>query len=426
MVKFQSFIAVFFLMLFFIFVGLSMPTIGQTIYPTALPFSTLYPTATDYPIQATYTEQPDYPDQETYTPQPPLPTSTIYPPRYETIVYTVTPSPTNTPCLITSSQSGKFRSVRWAGSTSSGIPNGSPVPNINSSFTGVDLYNLPYRNTNSPTSDSYIAASGFGGAIHNLASLNETWIVVPITSVKLQIIPVGTNILGFYVGKTRESAIRIGWNTTSPIATTTLDLSTYSTICGHYIVYLRGYQVDGYNVGGLFFQWDIGSGFVNIPTTNMHGVDPLTNQASQLPATPTPTNTATKTNTPTTTSTATETMVPTETFTPIPTETMTPIPTETFTLVPTETFTPLPTETETLIPTETATLIPTETLTLVPTETQTLTPTLTLVPTETATVMATETETPTPTIELVPITTTVSLDASKYLPRILFVMPFKK
>lgn len=89
--------------------------IGQTVFPTALPTATIYPTSTAYATQVPYSTATEYPDNPTYTPLPPLATATNYntptivpqwtytaentptPRPTLTLIFTNTPRPTKTP-----------------------------------------------------------------------------------------------------------------------------------------------------------------------------------------------------------------------------------------------------------------------------------------------------------------------------------------
>jgi hypothetical protein len=120
----------------------------------------------------------------------------------------------------------------------------------------------------------------------------------------------------------------------------------------------------------------------------------LSNAATQVIVTPTPT--PTNTYTPTDTYTPTFTPTYTQTLTPTITLTFTPTNTPTITLTPTVTFTITNTATASFTPTvPTNTFTSTPTITNTPTVTQT--PTATLTPTRTWTLVPTATGTPTPT-----------------------------
>ena len=116
-------------------------------------------------------------------------------------------------------------------------------------------------------------------------------------------------------------------------------------------------------------------------------------------ATPIPPHTPTLTPSPTSVNTATFTSVPTATNTPVQTPTFTSTASPTLTAAAVQTDTPTSTSTSTPVPTGTATSLPTSTQTPTATETSlpTLTHTSTLSPSPTSTVAPTATRTNTPT-----------------------------
>ena len=151
------------------------------------------------------------------------------------------------------------------------------VDNLNSDFSGVDAFGLPFRTIAAPTVDTYIAGSTYTYNYAPVASVNELWAVVPsgITSIKLgSVLAGGNTVNGVYVGDGPSTAIRVpGWNS-GGTQVVTLDITSYPTICDRRIVYVRGYTSDSYYMGGIQLVWDIGAGVVAIPAANIYGASP--------------------------------------------------------------------------------------------------------------------------------------------------------
>ena len=252
----------------------------STGFPTLTPTFTKEPTNTPFPTSTPFiletpvsTSEPTFTETSTEVPTT-LPTDT--PTFTETSTFTSTPIPTNTatntPCVISGSNFGKQRRIRWD-TTNSGVPAGNPSPNLNSSFNSTDIYGLPFRSS-TPNSDVFLnGASWTGGVSSGAATIQEIWIIAPVgfNNIKLNVANYGgTSTVGGYVGTSRSSATQQWWNTNNGNLKN-FDITNYPTVCGQHIIYMRSYLADGYNVGGIAFYWDIGSGSVVIPNSNIFG-----------------------------------------------------------------------------------------------------------------------------------------------------------
>ena len=241
------------------------PTLTATIEPTA----TDTETPTDTPTE---TETPTPTATETLTPtdtptDTPTETPTLTPTPTETA--TETPTLTPTPCVISGANAGKMHRIEWQGAAS-GMTSGSGESWA--LFNGVNAYGLPYRTAASPTTDSYFAGNTFTYNNAPKLTLSEIWVVVPagVNSIGLGAVPAGGNVgTRLFYGAAPAGATTNGTTTASGI-----DLSNYPSLCGSRIVYVRGDTVDSYFQGGLLFQWNVGAGFVAIPTTSIFGSQP--------------------------------------------------------------------------------------------------------------------------------------------------------
>lgn len=189
--------------------------------------------------------------------------------------HAVSPNPI-IPCAIVSTRPGVTHRLIWTTPPIPGITAGADANNLDLTFALRDQFGLPTINVVASSNiDDYIAGAQTGNTAGFAACIADCWIVLPtgVNSVMFRARTFGVCSLGFYIGKSFRYATRYAWNV-GGFTTPAIDLSQFSFLCGRRVVACRMYACNGYFNWGMFCQWDIGAGFVDVPNANCHGDQP--------------------------------------------------------------------------------------------------------------------------------------------------------
>lgn len=182
----------------------------------------------------------------------------------------------NVACAIQSGRPGVTHRKVWNVAPIPGITPGTDANNLNLTFALLDNYGLPTINVAyAPNIDDYIAGAQTGNTAGFAATMCDCWLLAPVgvNSIRLQARTFGTHSFGIYVGRSFRFAQRIAWNV-GGFTSTAIDLSSFTLLCNRRLIALRMYTCNGYFNYGFFTQWDVGAGFVDVPTASTHGEQP--------------------------------------------------------------------------------------------------------------------------------------------------------